>query len=99
MALSKNFIPCIIRCIGRNSSYWFGCGQHLLVWPWVMNQLDATALANGFEKLASVGSGIGKFFGSILGGFSEGTLEGAGRGLASLCESLEDIKPRVHKCN
>lgn len=92
MALGAGIIPALLGALGVIAVIGLVVAAFIGL-AWVMNQLDADALANGFEKLASVGSGIGKFFGSILGGFSEGTLEGAGRGLASLCESLEDINP------
>ena len=60
---------------------------------WVMEKLDADMLTDGFNKLASVGNGIGKFLGSIVGGFAEGTLESTGRGLASFLKAMEGINP------
>jgi len=50
-------------------------------------------LTNGFDALADIGEGIGRFFGSIIGGFSKEVLENVGEGLLGLFQSLEKITP------
>ena len=57
----------------------------------LMSGLDGEKLAKGMDTLVSVGEGIGRFVGSVLGGIAMETLTGIGEGLSSFAKSFSGI--------
>lgn len=59
----------------------------------VMDLLDADILISGMDKLVLVGEGLGRFVGSIVGGFNAEALIGYGVGLAGFADAISQINP------
>lgn len=56
-------------------------------------QKDPEFLVRGIDKLVLVGEGLGRFMGSIVGGFSAEVLTGYGEGLAGFAAAVGQIDP------
>jgi len=59
----------------------------------LLQLIPMDVLIDGFDALAVVGEGIGRFIGNFIGGIGGGMLESVGHGLADFFQSMSGITP------